>query len=53
MYAGIDRQLTRPTVEVHHVFSEVSYFGSSRPLQKTDLGEKKKLLPDEKSHGLL
>ena len=28
----------------HHIFSEVSQFGSLRPLPKTDLGEKSKLL---------
>ena len=46
---------TRATmVQVHHFFSEVPQFGSSRKTcldPKTDL-EKKNPLPDEKSHGL-
>ena len=39
---------TRATIkDVHLFFSEVPQFGSLRPLPKTDLEEKKHLLPDK------
>ena len=52
---GISRKppKTRATMEVHDFFSEVSQFGSLRlGSNKTYFELKKKLLSDEKSHGL-